>query len=307
MIKVLDLFCGLGGLAQGFRKAGFDVTGVDFSKQVGRVFRENRLGNFIKADLSSEFIGDGYNKYDIIIGGPPCKPWSTVNTIKRGYKHSDYELLSRFFDHVEYHLPEIFVLENVPPLANDEVFIYNINRLRNLSYSIEYSVIKYSDYGAPTSRHRLFVFGRRRGSASIFFHRLSEYRCPPKTVRDVIWHLRDKEEGEVRDHVWPKFKTIHRYLRYYKTGKFGWYVLKWDKSAPSFGNITKTYILHPDAFNGKHPRVISVREALLLMGFDEDFYFPEDIGLVAKYQMIADAVSPVFSYALAKNIRKIID
>ena len=51
----------------------------------------------------------------------------------------------------------------------------------------------------------------------------------------------------------------------------------------------------------KPPRVISVREALLLMGFSKAFRFPEGLGLAARYQMAVDSVSPVFSVAIANT------
>lgn len=49
-----------------------------------------------------------------------------------------------------------------------------------------------------------------------------------------------------KDHTWPEFKTIHKYYKFYKTEKYGWYILKWDKPSPSLGNVTKTYVLHPN-------------------------------------------------------------
>ena len=70
----------------------------------------------------------------------------------------------------------------------------------------------------------------------------------------------------------------------------------------------KTYILHPDAFdNGRYPRVISVKEALLITGFDESFKFPEGMSIGKKYQMIADAVSPDFSQKAAGTIKGILE
>jgi len=303
-MKVLDLFCGAGGLALGFRRAGFNVTGVDISPVAGQTFTFNDSGAFIQADLARELIsGD----YDVIIGGPPCRPWSAVNTTKRGRAHQDYRLIERFFLHVKHNLPEIFLMENVPALANDTIFKDCIRRIHALGYSVAYKIISYADFGAPTRRRRMIVFGTRAGDASLFFAKLTKYRRPPVTVRDVIWWLKDMPRGGYPDHIWPDLRTVDRYREYYTTGKFGWYVLRWDEPAPSFGNIMKTYILHPDSFNGSGgtARVISVREALLIMGFDSRFRFPDGTGMSVRYQMIADAVSPVFSSAAAQVIREI--
>lgn len=302
--EVLDLFCGMGGFAQGFKASGFDVTGADISEHAGKTFELNNLGKFKYTDLSHCFV---HGDYDVIIGGPPCKPWSAVNTTRRGKKHRDYILISRFFKHVELIRPKVFLLENVPLLAGEKKLEQLIEGLNNQGYSMHGKVVTYSDYGAPTKRHRFVLFGTRLGSAETFFERLSNHTSRYKSVKDVIWKLRDTEKGGFPDHVWPELKTINNYLENYKSNKFGWYVLKWDEPAPSFGNIMKTYILHPDAFNGRPTRVISVREALLIMGFDENVHFPDGLGLGVRYQMIVDSVSPVFSLAAARVVKELID
>jgi site-specific DNA-cytosine methylase len=74
----------------GFARAGFEVVGVDVSETAGRAFELDKIGKFVRADISKESVqGD----FDIIIGGPPCKPWSAVNTTRRGKNHRDYQLL----------------------------------------------------------------------------------------------------------------------------------------------------------------------------------------------------------------------
>jgi DNA (cytosine-5)-methyltransferase 1 len=197
------------------------------------------------------------------------------------------------------------MLENVLPMAKDELFTKCTERLKEHGYSVESTVIKYSNFGAATSRRRLIVLGSRKEDAKLFFQKLENYKRTPRKVKEVIWHLRTKKRNAVPDHVWSNLKTIDKYRKYYETGKFGWYILKWEEPAPSFGNVSKTYILHPNAFNGGDKRVISVKEALLIMGFDNDFHFPEGIGLKRGYQMVADAVSPVFSSVSANVIKEI--
>jgi DNA (cytosine-5)-methyltransferase 1 len=302
-LKVLDLFCGAGGLTSGFRKAGYSVTGIDISEYAGETYRINKFGDFRQVDLSLDTV-DG--DYDVVIGGPPCRPWSPINTRRRGQIHSDYNLVDVFFTHIERIRPLAFILENVPPLASDMKFVSWLAAMKALGYSLQRETVQYSEYGAATRRHRLIVFGWANGKADMFFKRLHRLREKPSTVRDVMWQLRDQEMGTVPDHVWPQLNTIEKYLRYYETGKYGWYVLDWDSPAPSFGNIMKTYILHPDARNGGPKRVISVREALLIMGFGMDFRFPQEAGTGIRYQMIADSVSPVFSLKIAKTLAEVL-
>jgi DNA (cytosine-5)-methyltransferase 1 len=302
-MRILDLFCGAGGLASGFKKMGFKITGVDKSPSAGGTYEANEYGEFVECNLAKHTV---HGNFDIVCGGPPCKPWSSVNTIKRGELHEDFELLARFFRHVEANRPRAFLMENVPPLMKTEIFSTLVKRLSSkFKYSIQKAVISYGDFGAPIRRHRLIVFGIRDGIADSFFHDLSEHQRPAATVKDAIWHLRERSRNEVRDHTWPELKTIKKYLAYYESGKYGWYVLDWNRPAPSFGNITKTYILHPDSFNGGLTRVISVKEASLIMGFPSEFRFVEGLGLGERYQLIADSVSPVFSFAAAQVIGRL--
>ncbi len=336
-MKVLDLFCGAGGLASGFAKAGFEVNGVDINPYVVEIFSLNNIGNVQIADLSKDqpeiedrpvpedtnqitkVRGQGEHislppqdlstisqEFDLIIGGPPCKPWSSVNLTRREDKHPDFFLIPRFFDYVKHYKPPMFLLENVPP-AKKIVTAY-LEDLEDLGYSVDLQLVRYSDYGASIARHRIIAIGIQGGEAADFFQGLLAYRTGAKTVKDAIGYLSSRQKGEIQDHDYPNFQTIEKYRKYYETGKYGWYKLEWEKPAPSFGNVTKTYILHPSSWNnGTPPRVISVKEALLLMGFDREFHFPQGMGMGIRYQMVTDAVSPVFAYAAACAVKEILD
>jgi DNA (cytosine-5)-methyltransferase 1 len=301
-LRALDLFCGAGGITRGFLEAGFEVTGLDNSQYVEATFGINNHAAFEKTDLLREIVKQ---KCDVITGGPPCKPWASINVnmANRRLNHRDHRLVARFFRHVEENKPEMFLFENVPPLQYDVILARHKSKMEKLGYSVEARIVKYSDYGASTARRRLIVFGTKGGSAGTFFKMLEGKTQDASTVKDVIWDLRNFEMNEVADHVWPNLRTIRKYRKYYRTHKYGWYILEWDKPAPSFGNVMKTYILPPGGLDAKPLRVISVREAMSIMGFDRDFRFPDDIGIGQKYQMTVDSVSPVFSQAAAEVIR----
>jgi len=303
-LRVLDLFCGMGGLSFGFAENGFIVTGVDVSEKAGLTYSLNRIGNFVKMDLMNPGLR---GKHEIIIGGPPCEPWSCLNLTRRKEKHLRYKCLNAFFMEINKLRPLIFIMENVPAIRNDSSFAENLDDVQKY-YDVVISVIVYSDYGAAFARRRLFTFGIKREigvSASQIMDAVKKEK--PATVREAIGNLRDRGPDVHLDHIWPKVKTIYKYLDYYRTGKYGWYILEWDKPSPSFGNVTKTYILHPDSFHdGNEPRPISVREALRIVGFPDKYRFPKGLGMKIKYEMIADAVSPVFSFKLAKAVKDIL-
>ncbi|HEY9245215.1 MAG TPA: DNA cytosine methyltransferase, partial [Candidatus Methanoperedens sp.] len=303
-IKVLDLYCGAGGLSLGFKREGFEVIGIDNNPWATDVFKVNRIGGLQRMDLSKE---TAHVDCDIITGGPPCRPWSSVNVCKRGEKHPDYNLVRRFFDHVIEMQPKAFLLENVPPLASDPVYAELIEKVRREGYSVANGNELYSDHGSTMRRRRLITAGFRDfgADASAFFRFLEAKKCnTPPTVREVIEKYEKYGRGDFRDHEWPELRTIEKYTNRYKTGKYGWFRLDYDKQSPSFGNIMKTYILHPMAGqNGVPLRVISVREAMEIMGFPSDFVFPAEMGLSMRYQMVADAVSPSVSEKFARVMK----
>ena len=307
-IRVLDLFAGLGGLASGFARAGFSVTGVDDVEETKTIVRLNGIGRALARDLGASLV---VQRVPVLIGGPPCRPWSIVNLTRRKHKHPDRRLMGRFFKHVLSIKPKIFLMENVPSVKNDGSYKFWTRAVAKAGYSLASQTVMYSDYGAATSRRRLITVGIRTKSlplgADEFFQALKRFRRKPTTVRKAIAWARKLDRGAYRDHEWSNLTTIDNYREYYRTNKYGWYQLDYSKPAPSFGNILKTYILHPEAGrNGFAQRVLSVREALCIMGFKKGFKLPEDLSMTKKYQMVADAVSPVVSFACARAVRSLL-
>ena len=299
----LDLFAGIGGLSAGFADLGFAMHGVDSEVIAGRVYESAGFGVSSHRDLSTDLVP---SDAPLVVGGPPCRPWSPVNLQRRRQHHEDHGLLARFMAHIHSIAPVIFVMENVPALRSDPVYADGVNGLRLKGYDIAAHVLHYDRFGAATKRRRLFTVGVRdsRSGAENFFRLLKEQYAPPRTVGDAILRFRNVDRDAVADHDWSDLRSIQNYRERYATGQYGWRRLDYDSQAPSFGSVAKTYILHPEAGIGDFPeRVLSVREVMAIMGFPDHVRFPEGTPRAKRYQMVANAVSPQVSRALAATVK----
>ncbi len=70
--RLLDLFCGAGGAAVGYHRAGFDVVGVDIKPQPRYPFE------FVRGDALEELENFRGHFYDAIHASPPCPIHSSL-------------------------------------------------------------------------------------------------------------------------------------------------------------------------------------------------------------------------------------
>jgi DNA (cytosine-5)-methyltransferase 1 len=171
-MRALDLFCGMGGLSLGVTLAieDIEIRGIDIDRYAVETYDFN-LGRFnceaTRADLLSWEPDDSY---DIVIGGPPCQPFSLANTKRVGDSHPLYPTFRRYFDLVRAIRPAAFVFENVRGLLTRRFRHLLDVQLSGLSdrYRIKYDVLNAAYYGVPQKRERLVVIGVRRDIGSEF-------------------------------------------------------------------------------------------------------------------------------------------
>lgn len=168
-MKVIDLFAGAGGLSLGTARAGFNVVA---SVEIDTFAVESHKENFPKARHIQQSVASLSGKellklanvrqgeLDGLIGGPPCQGFSTMG--KRQVDDPRNDLFLHFFRLVKETSPAFFVAENVPGILNEQY-----DEIRESAFSLvrkEYVLlkpikVKASDFGAPTTRTRIFFIG----------------------------------------------------------------------------------------------------------------------------------------------------
>lgn len=172
-LRVIDIFCGAGGLSEGFRQVGFDIrVGADANADACATYRLNQPGaTALVADLRSLSPDDllaetGLDEVEILLGGPSCQGFSTHGR-RNGWVRPDD---SRNFLYLEYARlvdalqPMCFVMENVPGLLyydNGRFWERIRRRFLRAGYRTRQQLLLAADYGIPQLRRRLFIVGTR--------------------------------------------------------------------------------------------------------------------------------------------------
>jgi len=199
-LSAISLFSGAGGLDLGLEAAGFDISvAIEMDDDCVTTLRQNRDWPIIKRSIhevpSSELLqtaGFGTGEVDLLVGGPPCQPfsksgyWASGDTKRLDDPRST--TLEAFLRILRDTSPRAYLLENVAGLAyaeKDEGLhfltetIQSINRECGTNYGVELLILNAVDFGVPQIRERAFLIGSREGRR---FGRLKPTHHPPLPI-----------------------------------------------------------------------------------------------------------------------------
>ncbi len=175
-MTTLDLFCGAGGITEGFRRAGFEcLYGNDFSIDAISTFRKNHpraegVCDTIEAldpRKVRKSIGLGRGELHCLVGGPPCQGFS-INAPIRVLDDPRNSLVRHFLGFVKEFQPRTVLIENVPgmlSLEGGQVLHEILGELKEQGYACAHRILFAAHYGVPQERWRLIILAARTGSA----------------------------------------------------------------------------------------------------------------------------------------------
>ncbi len=170
-LRVIDLFCGAGGLSAGFtlgdKKDFFDIIlAIDNNKDACDTYNLNHKNKICISVNIEDWIKDNAIPIaDIVIGGPPCQGFSTLNKNRDGDLRR--ALWSPYLDIVKSSNAKLFVMENVPRLLKSKEFDEIKEHASKIGFHLVYWVLNSADYGVPQLRRRAIIIGYNKNNFSI--------------------------------------------------------------------------------------------------------------------------------------------
>ncbi len=171
---VIDLFCGAGGLSEGFRQAGYHVlAGNDVFEAAGETFAAtHREATFLPGPIENYSVSDFLDaaglapgELSVLVGGPPCQGYSVYNH-QRGLHDKRSSLYQEYLRIVEGLYPDWVVLENVTGMtsAGGGAAVNGvISGLQELGYEVQAQILRAEEFGVPQERRRIVFIGNRLG------------------------------------------------------------------------------------------------------------------------------------------------
>jgi len=201
--KILDLFCGAGGLSWGMDKNPYFKTMValDFDENAANTFKKNMpYAEVVVGDITDSKIKENIvslakkTGVNMIVGGPPCQGYSMKGK-KLGLQDPRNFLFREYLDLVQRLQPDVFVIENVKGLllsANGWFKDRIVSTIENLGYTVRFGILNAANFGVPQARERAIFICSKHGAIE-----LPEATVNSKvTVRDAIEDLAYLESNE---------------------------------------------------------------------------------------------------------------
>lgn len=170
MIKILELFGGIGAPRKALENLGVNLKSIDYVEILP--YAVTAYNQIFDNGYKPQDIKSWNMNVDLLIHGSPCQDWSKngLNNINSGRSI----LYERTLEIIEKELnprPKIVIWENVPGLISKrhiEHFDHYIKSMEKMGYYNTFKVLNSKDYGIPQSRERIFTVSTLYGETFDF-------------------------------------------------------------------------------------------------------------------------------------------
>lgn len=294
---VLDLFAGCGGLSLGFEAVGFRTIGFEMVDEAVDTYNRNLKGKCYNQFLEVGFDYPEVEDIDIIIGGPPCQPFSRFGNQKGMEDARDGFPI--FIDAVRRIQPKVFLFENVANILGRHKWYLDliVQELQNLGYIVEYKVLNAVDYGVPQKRERLICVGHR---ASFHFPAIElEKRTVAEAIGDTM--LSSEPESKILTPRQDEYIAVYE-KKSHCVNPRDLYPDRPARTITCRNLAGATSDMQRVRLVDGRRRRLTYREAARLQTFPDWFEF---CGTETKqFYQIGNAVPPLLAYKIAQQVKK---
>lgn len=180
-MKMISVFSGCGAMDKGFQEVGFQsILSVDNNLASYNSLIANKSSDKIICDnIENINFRTFKGKADIVIGGPPCQPYSQTRHYlvdkPRGFEDlKSGNTVSEYFRVIKEVEPTFFFFENVDGFkykTHERELQYLKKKSEDLNYNITYDVLNAADYGVPQTRKRFVCVGIKKKAPPFIFPR----------------------------------------------------------------------------------------------------------------------------------------
>ena len=294
MPRLIDMFCGCGGMSLGFQNADFEIVASYDNWDVAiATYSSNFSHPIYNQDLSDvESLIEDIKELnpDIIIGGPPCQDFSIAG--KRNFDGKRANLTLSYAQIIETVRPTWFVMENVYNIQKSPIFSQAINIFKSAGYGVNIHVFDASLMGVPQARKRCFVIGKLNEKDKFL-------------MSELLFGL-SKTPTTVRDYLGDTLGTEYYYMHPRSYNRRA--IFSIDEPSSTIRGVNRpmspTYKSHPadKTTDFSKVKVLSSAERSYLQTFPRDFVF---VGSKVQIeQQIGNAVPVKMAEYIAKVIFK---
>lgn len=332
--SVISLFSGCGGLDLGFHKAGFHtVFATDIWKTACESLKANHAADEILCEDIRKIDFKKYNnKIDVVIGGPPCPPYSQTRhylTNKKGGFDDEKAgyAVPEYFRAVSEIQPKAFVFENVDGFTfktYKEPMAFLKEKSEDLGYNITFKVVNAANYGVPQTRKRFLCIGLKKEMGEFAFPKESHSEkggdgtCKWVTCGEVLADSDNITEEEKKQRPGSKDYELlvgippgKNYLYYtehegYPNPIFKWksrywtFLLKLTPNRPSW-TIQASFSNNQGPFHWRN-RFLRISELKRLQTFDDNYILCGD--MKEQWRQLGNAVPALLAYKIASELKK---